>query len=340
VYPRFSSLSERGAAFLGVKHPIICGAMTWVSDAELVAATSHCGGFGLLAAGNLEPDALLAEIERTRALTDTPFGVNLITIAPSFQAHLDVACEMHVPYVVFAAVFPDAKSVEKAKDAGCKTLCFASTDAVATRMIRMGIDALLLEGSEAGGHIGPVSSLVLMQEVLLRWRDEIPIFMAGGIATGQAIAHVMLMGAAGVQMGTRFIMSDECRAHPDFKEAFRTAHARDAMATPSFDSRLPVIPVRALRNEGSKQFAALQLELIQQLDRGEIDRNKAQELIERFWIGALRRAVEEGDVAHGSLMAGQSVGLAGAVKPMHAVFEELLGDAETELERVAAQLAT
>ncbi len=331
------SLLERGSSFLGVKYPIICGAMTWISDHRLVSAVAGTGAFGLLAGANAPTPVLREQIERTRQATPHPFGVNLITIAPNYLDHLSLATEMRVPTIVFAGSIPRASEIVRAKDSGAKVICFAPTDMLAHKMIDQGADALILEGSEAGGHIGPVSLTVLLQQILFKVPD-VPIFVAGGIAHGQMIAHLLLMGAAGVQMGTRFVMSEECAAHPAFKEAFRRAKARDAVATPQFDSRLPVIPVRALHNEGTIEFKKLQLELLEKLDHEMISKAEAQESVERFWMGALQRAVVDGDVKKGSLMAGQSVGLVDEIKPMSALVAELLQDAEAALQKVLSVL--
>lgn len=338
MYPRFKKLAQRGVDFLGVEYPILCGAMTWISDAGLVASIAEHGGFGLLAAGNLPPEKLEEEIARIRTLTSKTFGVNLITIAPNFRRHLEIACAAHCPFIVFAGALPDGPSVLAAKNSGARVMSFATTESVANRMIKFGVDALILEGYEAGGHIGPISSLVLIQEVLFRLGNRVPIFVAGGIATGKMMAHLMLMGAAGVQLGTRFVMAEECKVHPAFKEAFRKAHSRDAVATPSFDSRLPVIPVRALKNEGMEEFKRLQLDLIHKLDEHAMRRLDAMYQVENFWVGALRRAVQDGDVEHGSLMAGQSVGLVDKIQLMADIFAELLNDAEAELEITAQKL--
>jgi enoyl-[acyl-carrier protein] reductase II len=330
-------LFERGRAFLGVDYPIICGAMTWVSDHRLVGAVAGTGAFGLLAAANAPVDALREEIEKTRALTTRPFGVNLITVAPNYLDHLALVAELEVPTIVFAGSIPKGGEIARARDSGAKVVCFAPTDALAHKLIAEGADALILEGSEAGGHIGPVSLTVLLQQILFKV-DNVPIFVAGGIARGQMMAHLLLMGAAGIQMGTRFVMSDECTAHPAFKETFRRAKARDALATPQFDSRLPVIPVRALQNEGVIEFKKLQLELLEKLDRDLIGRAEAQEQVERFWMGALRRAVIEGDVKKGSLMAGQSVGLVDEIKPLAGIIAEFLEEGERELQKVLHSL--
>lgn len=335
---RLQSLMSRGRAFLGCDHPIICGAMTWVSEPGLVSAVCEAGGFGCLAGGNMPPEVLRAQVAETRRLTDKPFAVNLITIAPGYRSHLAMLPELALPYVVFAGSFPKDDEVAQAKASGAKVLCFASTLSIAERMVRFGADAIVLEGSEAGGHIGHVSAMILLQQVLFKLGDRIPVFVAGGIATGRMMAHLLLMGAAGVQLGTRFVMTEECTAHPAFKEAFRRANARDAVATPQFDSRLPVVAVRSLRNDGLKEFGKLQLRLLAELDAGRIHREQAQIEVETFWMGALRRAVVDGDVKNGSLMAGQSVGMADRVIPVQALIDELLADADRELDAVQEKL--
>jgi enoyl-[acyl-carrier protein] reductase II len=337
-----STLSKRffqsGSEFLGVRYPIMCGAMTWVSDPTLVAAVSEAGGFGCLAGGNTPVDILREQIVETRSLTDKPFAVNLVTIAPAYREQLEMVCDMNVPFIVFAGSFPRGPAVERAKASGAKVLAFASTLSIAKRMLGYGVDGLILEGMEAGGHVGHVSLTVLLQQVLFHV-DDVPIFAAGGIATGKMCAHMLLMGAAGVQLGTRFAVAAESCAHQDFKDAFIRAQARDAISTPQFDSRLPVVAVRALRNKGLDDFNRLQLELIEKLDRNAIPRATAQEEVEKFWMGALRTAVQEGDVSRGSLMAGQSVGLVDRVQTIAEIFKEILSDIDTELDRVKASLS-
>jgi len=324
---------EKGKAFLGCKYPIMCGAMTWVSDPKLVSTIGNAGGFGLLAGGNTPVDIFEEQIIETQELTDKPFGVNLITLAPVYESQLELVCKLGCPFVVFAGSIPKKSEIEKAKRCGAKVICFASTAPLAHSLIDRGADGLILEGSEAGGHIGPVALSVLIQQILFSV-DSVPIFIAGGIATGRMMAHLLMMGAAGIQMGTRFIMAEECVAHAKFKETFRKAKAKDAMATPQFDSRLPVIPVRALKNEGTNKFAKLQLELLSKLDTNRIDRHEAQYKVEEFWVGALRQAVIDGDVAGGSLMAGQSVGLVDKIQPLNEIIGEMVNDAESELQRL------
>jgi enoyl-[acyl-carrier protein] reductase II len=329
---------EKGREFLGCRYPIMCGAMTWVSDPKLVSTIGSAGGFGLLAGGNAPVEVLRSQIEEARELSDGPFGVNIITLAPAYRSHLDLACDMGCGTVVFAGGIPKKSEIQQARESGAKVICFASTSQLALKLVERGADALMLEGSEAGGHIGPVALSVLIQQILFQV-DSVPIFIAGGIATGRMMAHLLMMGAAGVQMGTRFVMAEECVAHPDFKESFRKARARDALATPQFDGRLPVIPVRALKNQGSVEFGKLQLELLHRLDNELIGREEAQFEVERFWAGALREAVIDGDVTKGSLMAGQSVGLVDEIKPMKDIVLELVEDAETDMQRLKIEFS-
>jgi len=328
----------RGREFLGCEYPIMCGAMTWVSDPELVAAVNNAGGFGCLAGGNAPPEILEQQVNRTRELTDKPFAVNLITIAPAYRDHMELVRCLRLPFVVFAGSFPKRQEVEQVKATGAKVMCFASTLSIARRMRRYGADAIILEGMEAGGHVGHVSLTVLLQQVLFEF-EETPVFVAGGIGTGRMCAHLFLMGAAGVQLGTKFAVAEESCAHDNFKKTFVRANARDAVSTPQFDSRLPVVAVRALRNAGHDDFGRLQLKLIQQLNTGEIHREGAQIEVEKFWMGALRKAVVDGDIKSGSLMAGQSVGLVDEIKPVRAIIQELVADTESELQRVRSSLA-
>ena len=332
-----SSLWQKGKDFLGVQIPIMAGAMTWISDHRLVSTVCNHGAFGCMAGGNMPPDLFGQEIDKIRDLTDKPFAVNLITIAPNYRDHLTIAAEKKAPFIIFAGSFPRGSEIKIAKESGAKVMAFASNESIATRMIGSGVDALMLEGSEAGGHIGHVSLIILLQQVLFAIKD-IPIFVAGGIATGKLMAHLLLMGAAGIQMGTRFVMTEECHVHPNFKQAFIKAKARDAIATPAVGSELNVVAVRAIRNKGMGEFSDLQMDLILKHRRGEITKKDAQFEVENYWVGALRRAVQDGDVDFGSLMAGQSVGLVDKVQPMKEMFDEIISEAEEELERIYERL--
>ncbi|MCS6890860.1 MAG: nitronate monooxygenase [Rhodovarius sp.] len=320
----------RGARFLGAEYAIMGGAMTWVSERNLVSALSNAGAFGVLACGAMEPDRLAEEIAATRALTARPFGVNLITLHPKLEALVDVCLAGEVPIIVFAGGVPPAPAIKRAKEGGARVVCFAPSLALARRLVRLGADALIIEGSEAGGHIGPVSLNVLAQEILPHM-TEVPVFVAGGIGRGEAMLCYLEMGAAGVQLGTRFVCATESIAHPRFKQAFIRASARDALPSVQLDERFPVIPVRAIVNEGSRRFLAHQAEVIRRFQAGEITREEAQLAIEHFWAGALRRAVLEGDVEYGSLMAGQSVGMVTREQPAAEIIAELIAQAEAAL---------
>ncbi|WCT75089.1 nitronate monooxygenase [Sphingomonas naphthae] len=328
---RVSALMARGAAFLGTRTAIMAGAMSWVSERHLVAAISNAGGFGVIACGAMTPALLDTEIAATKALTDKPFGVNLITMHPALSELIDVCAKHDVGHVVLAGGLPPAGSLERIKASGAKLICFAPALALAKKLIRSGVDALVIEGSEAGGHIGPVSTSVLAQEMLPEIADQLPVFVAGGIGRGDAIAGYLEMGAAGVQLGTRFVCATECVAHPNFKKAFIRASARDAIASVQIDPRLPVIPVRALKNASSELFTAKQREVAQQLDEGAVAMGEAQLQIEHYWAGALRRAVIDGDVENGSVMAGQSVGMVKKEEPVADILATLMAEAETAL---------
>lgn len=326
------ALWRRGCEFLGCEIAILGGAMSWVSERNLVSALSNAGAFGVLACGSMSPALLAEEIEATAALTDRPFGVNLITLHPDLDALIDVCIEYKVGHVVLAGGLPPATAIRRLKDAGIKLICFAPALALAKRLIRNGVDALVIEGSEAGGHIGPVVTSVLAQEILPNV-TEVPVFVAGGIGRGEAVLSYLEMGAAGCQLGTRFVCATESIAHPNFKQAFIRASARDALPTVQLDPRFPVIPVRALVNKGTDNFMEAQRNLIGKVDRGELDPKEAQLEIEHFWAGALRRAVIEGDVENGSLMAGQSVGMVTCEQPVADILGELVAQAEALLEQ-------
>jgi enoyl-[acyl-carrier protein] reductase II len=325
-------LWARGRAFLGCEMAILGGGMTWVSERHLVSAISNAGGFGVIACGAMEPDRLAEEIEATAALTERPFGVNLITMHPRLDDLIDVCARLKVGHVVLAGGLPPATAVKRIKDSGAKAICFAPAPVLAKKLMRIGADALIIEGMEAGGHTGPVSTSVLAQEIL-PMVTEIPVFVAGGIGRGEAIVSYLEMGAAGAQLGTRFVCATESIAHPNFKRAFIRAEARDATLSVQLDPRFPVIPVRAIANAGTRRFAEVQRAVIDKVDRGELDQKAAQLEIEHYWAGALRRAVIEGDVENGSLMAGQSVGLVRAVQSVGEILAELVEQAEAALDR-------
>ena len=323
-------LWARGTAFLGCRVALLGGAMSWVSERHLVAAISNAGGFGVIACGAMSPDQLAAEIAGTQALTAQPFGVNLITMHPQLDDLVRVCLQAKVGHVVLAGGIPPGTAVRAVKDGGAKLIAFTPALVLARRLVRGGADALVIEGSEAGGHIGPVSLNVLAQEILPHVR-EVPVFVAGGLGRGEAILAYLEMGAAGAQLGTRFAATIESIAHPKFKRAFIRAAARDAVPSVQLDERFAVIPVRGLVNAGTRQFLRHQAETRDRFLAGELDKEAAQLVIERFWAGALRRAVIDGDVENGSMMAGQSVGMVTEEQSVAAVIAELVDQAVAAL---------
>jgi enoyl-[acyl-carrier protein] reductase II len=333
--PSLQKLWQRGCDFLGSPLAIMGGAMSWVSERHLVAALSNGGGFGVIACGSMPPNLLHKEIKGTQALTSRPFGVNLITLHPQLDALIDTCLAEHVTHIVLAGGLPPAPAIKKIKAGGAKLMCFTPTAALGKKLVRMGVDALIIEGMEAGGHIGPVSTSVLAQEILPEIRD-VPVFVAGGIGRGEAILSYLEMGAAGVQLGTRFVCATESIAHPKFKQAFIRAAARDAVPSVQLDARFPVIPVRALVNDGSRKFIDKQRETITRFESGELTKEQAQLEIEHFWAGSLRRAVINGDIETGSVMAGQSVGMVSAEQPAADILAELVTQADAALRQRSA----
>lgn len=327
---KLDQLWARGRDFLGARYAILGGAMTWVSERNLVSAISNAGGFGVIASGAMSPDLLRAEIQATKVLTSAPFGVNLITLHPQLMELIDVCVSENIEHVVLAGGLPPSAAITALKDQGIKVICFAPALVIAKKLVKLGVDALIIEGMEAGGHIGPVSTSVLVQEILPHIK-EIPVFVAGGIGRGETIVSYLELGAAGCQLGTRFVCVKESIAHPRFKKAFINAQARDTVISPQLDARFPVIPVRAISNQATQAFVSYQKELIAQVDREEMNPKEAQLKIEHFWAGALKKAVMDGDIENGSVMAGQSVGLVTHEQSTQEVLEELLHQATSSL---------
>jgi enoyl-[acyl-carrier protein] reductase II len=254
------------------------------------------------------------------------------------DALIEICKKHHVSHVVLAGGMPSAAYINAIKGYGAKVIGFTPTIGIGKKLVRMGIDALVIEGMEAGGHIGPVSTSVLAQEILPAIR-EVPIFVAGGIGRGEAMVAYLEMGAAGVQLGTRFVCASESIAHANFKRLFINSAARDAQPSVQVDPDFPVIPVRAITNKATEEFTRTQHEVIKEFREGRLDKKEAQLKIEHFWAGALRKAVIDGDVERGSVMAGQSVGMVDKIQPCREIIEELLLQAEAFIdsrERVVA----
>lgn len=336
--PALERLWKRGTDFLGTRYAIMGGAMSWVSERYLVSALSNAGGFGVIACGAMTPELLDKEIAATKTLTQKPFGVNLITMHPQLDELIAVCGKHQVSHVVLAGGLPKATSIQAIKSFGARVMCFAPALVIAKKLVRSGADAIIIEGMEAGGHIGPVSTSVLAQEILPHIR-EVPVFVAGGIGRGEAIVSYLQMGAAGVQLGTRFVCAEECIAHANFKQLFIRSAARDAVPSVQIDPDFPVIPVRAISNKATDDFTRFQQEVIAQHRSGALSKEDAQLKIEHFWAGALRRAVIDGDVEHGSVMAGQSVGMVSTIQPAAEIMAELVTQANAYLQQPSAASA-
>jgi enoyl-[acyl-carrier protein] reductase II len=319
-----SHIWKKGQALLGTKYAILGGAMSWVSEHNLVAAISNAGGFGVLACGSMNPDLLEKEIKATQNLTSKPFGVNLITMHPQLDQLIETCKFNNVSHVVLAGGLPKSYMIDALKASGIKVIAFAPALVIAKKLLKMGVDGIVIEGMEAGGHIGPVSTLVLAQEILPSLKDEIPIFVAGGIGRGEAIAQFLKMGAAGCQLGTRFVCANESIAHDNFKDVFLKSQARNATTSVQLDASFPVIPVRAIENKATQEFAKAQRQAIDDYNSGKLSKEEAQLMIEHYWAGALRRAVIDGDVEYGSVMAGQSVGMVSLKQPVAEIIKELV----------------
>jgi len=328
-------LWRKGTNFLGTEYALLGGAMSWVSEHNLVAALSNTGGFGVLACGSMSPELLEKEIKLTFEKTKKPFGVNLITMHPQLDELVEICGKMKVSHVVLAGGLPKGATITKLKDLGIKTICFAPATSLVKKLVKYGVDALVIQGNEAGGHIGPIATSVLAQEILPFVNSEypsVPVFVAGGIGRGEAIASYLEMGASGCQLGTRFVCASESIAHPKFKQLFIKSSSRDATPSIQLHAEFPVIPVRAIENNATRSFMEMQKETIESFNRGEIDKLGAQLKIEHFWAGALRKAVIDGDVENGSVMAGQSVGMVTKEQSMKEIFAELLQQAVIHLD--------
>jgi enoyl-[acyl-carrier protein] reductase II len=283
----------------------------------------------------MPPELLDKEIKETRALTQKPFGVNLILMHPKLDQLVETCIANKVTHVVLAGGMPKAPTINRLKEGGAKVIAFAPTAGIGKKLVKMGVDGLIIEGTEAGGHIGAVSTSVLAQEILPVIRD-VPIFVAGGIGRGEAIVSYLEMGASGVQLGTRFVCAKESIAHAKFKAAFINASARDATPSVQYHPDFPVIPVRAIENKATEEFTRMQKETVEKVFSGALTKEEGQLAIEHFWAGSLRRAVIDGDVERGSLMAGQSVGMVTREQTAQEIIDELVAQANGFLAKRSA----
>lgn len=295
---------------LGIKYPVIQGGMAWIADAELASAVSNAGGLGIIAAMNSNGEQLKEQIKLAKEKTDKPFGVNLMLMSPFIEEAVRVVCEERIPVVTTGAGNP-AKYMEMLKASGVKVIPVVASVALAVMVERMGASAVVAEGCESGGHVGETTTMALVPQVVDA--VNIPVIAAGGIADGRGMAAAFMLGATGVQMGTRFLTAKECTVHENYKQKVLSAKDRDTIVT---GKRLGH-PVRALKNRMTRQF-----------QEKENDPATTTLELEAMGAGALRRAAKEGDVRFGSCMCGQIAGLVNAEGTCREIVEEICSDAQ------------
>lgn len=306
-------MPNRVCEILEIEHPVVQGGMTWVSDASLAAAVSEGGGLGVIGAGAMPAELLRQEIDKARQLTGKPFGVNLIMINPEFDRQLEVLLAEKPPVVTLGAVQSTA-AITALKEVGIKVLPVVAAVAMARRCEQHGADAIVAEGSEAGGHIGETTTMVLTP--LVSRAVEVPVIAAGGIVDGASLVAAFVLGAEGVQMGTRFVCAAECTVHEAVKEKFVKSGDRATVVT----ARSIGYPVRSLKNK----LAGLYDEWEKKYLAGECT---AME-VENLGLGKLREAMREGNVRDGSMMAGQCVALVEKVQPAAQIIQEIIAEAK------------
>lgn len=312
-------MKTRLCELLGIEYPIIQGGMAWVATAELAAAVSNGGGLGLIAAGGAPADVVREQIKKARELTDKPFGVNVMLMSPFADEVMQVVIE-EKPAVVATGAGNPAKYIPALKEAGIKVLPVIPSVALAKKMEKSGADAIIAEGTEAGGHIGELTTMVLIPQVADA--VSVPVIAAGGIADNRGAVAAFALGADGIQVGTRFICSTECIAHDNYKQAVLKAKDRDAVVT----GRSTGAPVRALKNKLTREYERLEKE------------GASFEEIEQLGVGGLRRAFAEGDVEMGSLMAGQSAAMVNEIEPCADIIKSYFDGTEAVIEEISSKL--
>ena len=304
---------------LGIEYPVIQGGMAWVAECQLAAAVSNAGGLGLIAAGGAPAEWVREQIRETKKLTDKPFGVNIMLMNPESEKVAKVIVEEGVKVVTTGAGSPE-KYMADWKAAGVKVIPVVASVALAKRMERCGADAVVAEGTEAGGHIGELTTMVLVPQVVDA--VSIPVVAAGGIADSRGAVAAFALGADGIQVGTRFICSTECIAHDNYKQAVIKAKDRDAVVT----GRSTGAPVRALKNKLTREYDKLEKQ------------GASFEEIEALGVGGLRRAFEEGDTQTGSLMAGQSAAMVHEIQPCADIIKSYFDGTEAVIETITSKL--
>jgi enoyl-[acyl-carrier protein] reductase II len=293
---------------LGIKYPIIQGGMAWIADSSLAAAVSNAGGLGIIAGANAPVEYIREEIRKTKALTDKPFGVNIMLLSDNAEEVAKLVCEEGVKVVTTGAGSP-GKYMEMWKSHGITVIPVVASVALAKRMERSGADAIIAEGCEAGGHIGELTTMVLIPQIVDA--VDIPVIAAGGIGDGRGVAAALMLGASGIQVGTRFLVANECTIHQNYKDRVIKAKDIDSVVT----GRATGHPVRVLRNRLSREFAIMEKEGFN------------QEKFDELGKGALPKAAREGNVEMGSVMAGQIAGLIKKEQSCKEIIEEMFNEA-------------
>ena len=309
-------METRVSRLLGTKYPIIQGGMAWVAEYHLAAAVSNAGGLGIIGAASAPPEVVREQILQVKKRTDRPFGVNIMLLSPNAPEVAKIVIEEKVPVVTTGAGSP-AKYMADWKAAGIVVIPVVASVAMAKIMERTGADAVVAEGMESGGHIGSQTTMTLVPQVVDA--VQIPVIAAGGIADGRGMAATMMLGAEGIQMGTRFVVADESIVHENYKKRVLAAKDIDSEVTGTSTGH----PIRVLRNQMSREYLKLEKQ------------GAGFEELEQLTLGSLRKAVVDGDVVHGSLMAGQSAGLVKKEQTCREIIEEIMKEADTLLQGTA-----
>ena len=295
---------------LGIQYPIFQGGMAWIAESTLAAAVSNAGGLGIIAGGSAPIDYLREQIRRCKSLTDKPFGVNIMLMSPNAQELAQLVIDEKVPVVTTGAGNP-GKFMAAWKEAGVKVIPVVPSVALAVRMERAGADAVIAEGTESGGHIGENTTMCLVPQVVDA--VSIPVIAAGGIADGRGVAASFMLGAQGVQVGTRFLAADECQIHPTYKELVVKAKDTDSVVTGRYTGH----PCRNVRTKFTKKLAS-----------GEKDGSLTPDEFEQLTLGSLRKAVQDGNLEEGSFLCGAIAGMINDIKPAKEIIEEMFAQAD------------
>lgn len=308
-------MQTRICELLGIEYPILQGGMAWVSEARLAAAVSEAGGLGIIGSGNAPADWAREQIRLAKSLTDKPFGVNVMLLSPFAHDVLQVILDEGVAVITTGAGNP-GKYVPALQAAGTRVIPVVASVALAKRLERTGVDALIAEGMESGGHVGEITTMALVPQVVDA--VSIPVIAAGGIGDGRGLAAAFALGASGVQMGTRFVCAAECTVHPNIKAAIMKARDRDTIVT----GRSTGHPVRCLHNKLTRDFEALEAKCV------------PPEELEKLGVGRLRAAMVEGDTEFGSVMSGQIAGLVNDIKPAREIIQDILLEAKEAIRHI------